>query len=160
MKVIVRAPNEGQEVIDKVIAVNPNKEGFGSIMVDSYKFINAPGSNFINKQRRVAFISGSIEDLQTMVKELNLTPNCDYSKKTGTNYCLIVKEQIKPFFEGQSPKINPSTDEELSTPDGEAIYRQTFITQEGTDEDVLLRHAVEENAVEVESKPVEYQEKN
>jgi hypothetical protein len=141
MKIIVEKPVEGREVVDGVIAVNANNPEFGSIMLSQTNFaLNVDG--FMNQEKRVTFISGRIDALKQFVKDTGITPGCDYSQKTGIPHRLVVVEQTTPFFEGQSPKVNPKTNEPLHTIDGELIYRRVSLVPENSENavDTLVQH--------------------
>lgn len=141
-KIIVEAPAAGREVVSGVIAVNPNNTDFGSIMLSQTAF-SVNDSGFMNQERRVSFISGEVAKLEAFVDAYKLAPGCDYSKATGTPWKLVIKEQTTPFFEGQTAKINPKTNEELCTEDGEPIYRKVVLATEASGEaDVHVTHKV------------------
>lgn len=52
---------------------------------------------------------------------------------------IVVKETLEPRYDGQSPKINPSTGEVL-TKNGMPIYRNTEYTGNPEEFDVLIAH--------------------
>lgn len=141
MKIIVEKPVEGREVKLGVIAVNPNNPLYGSIMLSQTGFGFGDGG-FLNTEKRVSFISGEVAKLEGFVSAYGLTPGCDYSAKTGKAHKLVIKEQTTPFFEGQAPKINPRTQEQLATKDGEPIYRRvSLLTEDSADaNDVMVAH--------------------
>lgn len=131
-KILVDAPKADREVVNGVIAVNPNNTDYGSIQLSQTAFtVNTNG--FMNQERRVGFITGEVTKLKAFVEALGLTPGCDYSKKANVDMKLVVEESTTPYYEGQSPKINPKTNEELVTPDGEFIYRRVVLAEEASD---------------------------
>lgn len=139
-KVIVEAPAEGREVKSGVIAVNPNNPEFGSIMLSQTGFaLNLQG--FLNRERRVVFVPGRVEDLEAFVAEKHLTPGCDYSLKLGVPMKIAAKEQTTPFYDNQPIKINPRSGEQIFTADGEPIYRKVFLVEESAENaaDVLIK---------------------
>lgn len=141
MKIIVESPVAGRDVKKGVIAVNPNNPEYGSIMLSQTDFGFGDGG-FLNTEKRVSFISGEVGKLEGFVDALGLTPGCDYSVKTGKAHKLVIKEQTTPFFEGQAPKINPRTQEQLATKDGEPIYRRVSLVTEDSAEanDIMVAH--------------------
>lgn len=79
-------------------------------------------------QNRSALIKGPREKLEARFKEGQVLPGTIYHK-----------EQLEPFYDGQDPKMNPSTGEIL-TVDGKEIYRQSFYTPNAQAEDHLIQH--------------------
>lgn len=105
---------------------------FGSIQVkdNSMKLVNG----FLTKNNSPAFIRGKYDDLQAM----NLKNGQNLATVLG-NKKLIVKEQTTPFYEGQQPKVNP-TSGAIVTSNGNPIYRQTELVDENSTEcDVLMK---------------------
>lgn len=117
-------PNSKPHSEYPIITIGRNEE-YGSIMLRQEKLVIAPGTNIMNIQPRTAQFAGRIENLEKMVQEYGLKEGDNFSKKV-TDVELIVEESHEPFYEGQEPKINPSTGE-VVTSDGQEVYRQTFI---------------------------------
>jgi hypothetical protein len=122
---------DASRIIDEIIVRNANKPEEGSIMFqESHISLNG---GYTNIQRRVHFQAGKIEDLKILCKEMKL--------KLGvgvTGYKILVKESITPFFEGQDPKINPTTLEIMKS-QGKDIYRKTVLASvNSTETDELL----------------------
>lgn len=142
MKVTVKTPQEGQTIVKGIIAINPNKKDYGSIMVQTETFSLDAKNGFMNKKKRVAFIPGELETLVSLVDAFGLVSECDYSEKTGIEHSIVIKEQTEPFYPDQSPKTtggdNPR--ELVSEEGGKPIYRKSFLIPEGTDTDVLVKH--------------------
>jgi len=116
-------------IVDEVIVVNESKPEYGSIMLEEVAFVNSDG--FMNKQRRVAFLRGEVETLKEYVSSANLKVGSVVPGK------IYVVEKTTPFYEGQEPKINPKTNE-IITSEGALIYRNSFLGREN-DVDVLLK---------------------
>jgi len=153
MKVVIEKPAEGRVIVSGIIAVNPNNTDFGSIMLSQTNFaLNVGG--FMNQEKRVTFISGRVDDLKNYVEQYKLTVGCDYSERTGIPHRLVVTESTTPYFEGQSPKVNPKTNEALHTADGELIYRRVSLVAENAENavDSLIAHVPTAIAVEAEAK--------
>lgn len=93
---VVKHPESG-EVITKS-SKNPE---YGTIRVDALTVSMEKG--FLNKSNRSAFIRGKVSDLESLGLK-------DGSKISGK---IIKRESFKPFYPGQSPKINPTTGEIL-----------------------------------------------
>jgi hypothetical protein len=141
-KIIVTAyePEEGLEYRkNNLIRVNSNKPEFGSLMLRTS--VNTLNQGFLSKQDRVFFMTGTIEHLEQFVDENNLRPGTNFNVAMGQKHRIIVKERVTPFFEGQTPKIDPSTGEILLL-DGNPIYRQTFLVEdvEDAEHDTRLVH--------------------
>lgn len=134
-KVKIKAHSESGEIVTQ----NPNKPDFGSIRVDQE--ITSFEGGFLNRQNRVAFIGGRMEDLQSL----------GYKEGTTLPGKIVVIETLEPQYTGHSPKINPETGEEL-TQSGQAIYRDTKYTENQNVSDQLLSHDTVEQTVEAKEK--------
>ena len=121
-----------------VITPSANNEEYGTVRVDSIETTFKNG--FMNKAKRSAFIRGRQVDLES----LNLKEG---SKMNGK---IIKMEQHTPFFDGQDPKINPTTGEVVLT-DGKETYLQFEFTdsQEATDRFIYADEVVEETVEQV-----------
>lgn len=113
-----------------IIMQSKNNPEYGSIRVEqnAVKF-----GRWVNLERRVAFIQGTMEALQTAVKELNLKADSTIEGR------IIVKEQFTPFYEGQSPKTFGDSGFPCLL-DGAEIYRQTYFTTDSHDVDEFITH--------------------
>ena len=102
-------------VTNLVITPSANNPEYGTFRVDSEQktFING----FMNNSKRSAFIRGKIVDLNT----LSLTAG---KMMPGQ---IIKEESFSPFYENQSPKINPTT-AEVVLKDGRESYLQYVYT--------------------------------
>lgn len=107
---VVKHPETGN-----VITVNVNKPEYGTIRLDQKTVSMENG--FLNKTNRTVFIGGTVEDLTSM----------NYKDQQVIAGKIIRKESFTPFFEGQSPKINPST-QEIITKDDKPVYMQDSYT--------------------------------
>ena len=117
-----------------VITQNPNKPEFGSIRLD-YKTTTLSGG-FSSIDNRSAFIHGRMEDLEA------------FGLKAGQELVgkIIKKEKFSPFYEGQQPKINPQTNEQVLT-NGRPTYLEFQYTEDPNAHDMWIE---EENEVEEE----------
>jgi hypothetical protein len=98
-------------------------------MFEELSFINSDG--FLNRQKRVAFLRSDIETLKEYVSSLNLKAGSTVPGK------IVVEESTTPYFEGQEPKINP-TSGEICTSDGAFVYRNSYLGT-SAQEDTLLK---------------------
>ena len=116
-----------------VITQNPNKPEFGSIRLD-YKTTSLSG-NYSSVNNRSAFIHGRMEDLEA------------FGLREGQELVgkIIKKESFAPFYEGQQPKINPTTQETVLT-DGRPTYLDFQYTEDPSAQDVWVDEEVEEIA--------------
>ena len=117
-----------------VITQNPNKPEFGSIRLD-YKTATLSGG-FSSIGNRSAFIHGRMEDLEAF----GLTAGQELDGK------IIKKESFSPFYDGQQPKINPQTNEQVLT-NGRPTYLEFQYTEDPKAHDKWID---EENEVEEE----------
>jgi hypothetical protein len=118
MKVTVLAGENGA-----VLQPNPNKPEYGSIALEQLVFTTKNG--FMNKRRRVAFIAGKVEELSEFLEVSGVKAGSSLPGK------LIVHESFHPFFEDQTPKVNPQTGAVMLC-DGAPIYQKTFYDESGT----------------------------
>jgi len=108
-----------------IITIGRNEE-FGSIMLRQEKLVLSPGSNIVNVQPRVAHFAGRVEELEQIVEAYNLKEGDNFNKVFPVD--LVVEEKTEPFYDGQEPKINPSTGE-IVTSGGQEVYRYTFVSR-------------------------------
>jgi hypothetical protein len=135
-KIIIEKSTSDKTEANGVIGVNPNKPEFGSIMMRTTSW-NTDGG-FLNKASRVHFLSGKVEELKELCAAFSLNAGDDYSAKVAPSR-LIVQESTTPFYDGQAPKINPSTDE-IVTYNGADVYRETqLVPASSTQQDLILR---------------------
>lgn len=112
-----------------------NLRPIGSMMLTQVK--RTLNGTFINASRRVAFLSGTVEELNTIIKQNNLKDN---SEVPGT---IVIKESLTPFWPNQTSKINPN---DPDTPIGFTVggtfypvYMQQSYSPVETTPDVLIR---------------------
>jgi len=106
----------------------------GSIMLSQEKTMM--NGSFLNVQKRYAFLSGTIESLQTILDRFKLTAG---SEVPGT---IQVLESLQPFFDNQKPKVNPTTQEVIGFDINGAfypVYYQTRYTENLEAKDVTIR---------------------
>lgn len=111
----------------EIVIPNPNKPEFGSVRIDQE--VSSMEDGFLNRQHRVAFLGGRVEDLEAMGFKAGQT-------LPGK---IVIQEATTPFYDGQQPKINPQTEEVLTT-NGQEIYRQAKYTDNLNASDSLLSH--------------------
>lgn len=109
-----------------VVTQNANKPDYGTIRVDS-EAITFGSDGFMNKSRRTAFIRGEYK----LLLSLGLKDGMSLPGK------IIKKESYKPFYDGQSPKINPSTGEVVLT-NGRETYLQFVYTEDVNASDIFI----------------------
>jgi hypothetical protein len=129
MAIVVEVSKSATNVVAGVISVNEKNPKLGSIM-----FRSAQENGFVlgksfsgSAKAPVGFHTDDIEVLKKFVQEQGIVPG-----KVLDGFDVVVKEQTTPFWEGQSPKINPETGE-IKKSNGMPIYRNTFIVGAGTD---------------------------
>lgn len=113
-----------------VITPSSNNPEYGTIRVDSTQKVFTNG--FFSFQKRSAFIRGKIEDLQ----------KAGFSEGQQLQGKIQRQESFNPFYEGQSPKINPETEEEVLT-NGKLTYLQFEYTDNANAPDVWVENAIE-----------------
>jgi hypothetical protein len=138
---VLKANQEAQ--INDVININTNpktfldgKPQFGYILTEQK--VQTLNGNFFTETRKVAIISGRIEHLVNLVKQYDLKEGSTIPEELA--FRIVTKESTEPFYQGQQPKINPSTSEIL-TKDGKYIYRVNLLVGKDSDEkDELIQH--------------------
>jgi hypothetical protein len=107
----------------------------GSIRLEQHTQNLANGS-FLNSRRRVAFISGTLEVLENIIKNNKLVAGSELPGK------IIVTESTEPFWPAQTSKINPQTQEAIGvTVNGQffPIYMRMTYMEDGSGKDYFLR---------------------
>ena len=125
-----------------LITPSVNKPEFGSIRIDSQQKVFSNG--FMSVQKRTAFVSGRIEDLETM----NLRAGMVLPGK------IIRIESFSPFYTAgvngatrtQESKINPTTGEIVLT-DGRPTYLNFVYTEDKNAQDYWISEESEDAVV-------------
>lgn len=128
-----------------IITINGNNPEWGFIMLRSNVMSITP-NGFRNEEKRVGRYIARVEDLVKDIETFKLKEGDNFSNKVFP-VKLVIKEQLEPFYDGQEPKINPSSGE-VVTHQGQEIYRNTFVQPLDTAEtDVVL--SIDREPVEV-----------
>lgn len=96
-------------------------------------------NGYINEQKRVAFVrmpNAVVSAFAKFAGVPQLAKNAPIEEPVATTLkgVLQVQESFDPFYEGQSPKINPSSGEIIEK-DGKEIFRNTvFLSDENAAE--------------------------
>ena len=104
-------------VTGNVITISEKNPEFGTIRLDAEQ--NVFSNGFFSVQKRTAFVRGRLVDLESL------------SLKDGQILAgqIVRKESFEPFYEGQAPKINPTTSEVVLT-DGRPTYLEFEYTED------------------------------
>ena len=129
---VAKHPTTGE-----VITQSTNNPEWGTIRVDSEHKSFEGG--ILNLSKRSAFIRGKMSDL----KALSLKSGQVLSGK------IQKQESFQPFFEGQSPKINPSTGE-VVLKNGRETYLQFEYTENMDAPDVFVGDTPAEVSADVQ----------
>lgn len=100
-----------------VITPSANKPDFGTMRVDSVSKVFSNG--FFNESKRTAFIRGKIADLTSL----------GWTAGKSVPGQIVKRESFSPFYEGQNPKINPTTGE-VVLKDGKESFLEFVYTQD------------------------------
>jgi hypothetical protein len=111
-----------------------NGNELGSIRLEQEKVVFNGG--FLNSAKRVAFISGTLDNLWAIIKTKGL--------KNGSSVPgnIVQIETLTPVFKNHRPKMNPSTQEIVAITVGDTdypVYMQQMYTEDLTKKDVLVR---------------------
>ena len=114
-----------------VITVSTNNPEYGTIRLDeeTIQFQN----NFMNKSRRSVFIRGKVADLESL----------GYKAKQALAGKIIKRESFEPFYEGQEPKMNPTT-QEVVLKDNKPVYLEFIYTLDAKAQDVWVESSEED----------------
>jgi hypothetical protein len=122
----------------EIIGKSTNNPDYGYIRVESSEGISFGNGGWLNANTKTALIKGKVTDLTTFVQKNRVTVGYEIDGK------IVVNESLTPFYEGQQPKIVPSTGEVLfvETAEGKKpIYRQTEFTMDMTRVDEFIKHS-------------------
>ena len=114
----------------------------GSIMLT--QSVRVMNGTFLNGANRVAFISGTIAELENIVKQNKLKAGSEVPGR------IIQKESLKPFYPNQQPKINPSSGDPVGFTIGDEfipVYMQQIFVEDENAKDVLIRSVEEVEAI-------------
>lgn len=108
-----------------VITKNENKPEFGTIRLDQEVITMENG--FLNRTKRSSFLTGKLLDLQTL----------GFKEGQVLSGKIVRKESFEPMFVGHTPKINPTSKEEVLI-GGKKVYFQDTYTEDETSSDILV----------------------
>ena len=128
---VVSRPETGE-----LITAGKNPE-WGSVRVESKVLVNN-GSGMIVLQKRVAFVRMQMELGQQLIQAGLIKDN----KPMPIPGKIIIKESLEPFYEGQEPKINPQTGDEVLYMGSMPIYRQAIFASNESAKDELIDNYV------------------
>lgn len=111
---------------DSVIKVNQDKPEYGSICVKSDTFSNTNG--FLNRESRTGFVAGKVKDLEA----LGIKEGMDLSVVLGAMKIVYLESTVKED-EGYRELVNPQSNEIVTTPEGEVVYRKVLVVAENSD---------------------------
>lgn len=106
----------------------------GSIMLTQEQSMLNGG--FLNVNRRVCFLSGTIESLQSIIDRNKLKHGSELPGK------VVVYESLQPFFDGQQPKMNPTTKAVIQfevNGTNYPVFYQTRYSENENEKDVTIR---------------------
>lgn len=109
---------------------NGVEQTYGTVRVDETVLMIANG--FTSKQSRTAFITLDADALEI------LSPHIKDGHPYPMEGKIVVKETFTPQWVGHSPKINPTTNENVLV-DGKLVYRSSDFSSDMNQSDVLLR---------------------
>jgi hypothetical protein len=107
-----------------VVTPSKNNAEYGTIRVEESGLRISNG--FANMKRRPAFIRGKVSDLSGLKAGDELPGK------------IIAKESFEPWYEGQTPKMNPTT-EKAHLVDGQKVFLQYEYTEDLTAQDSLIK---------------------
>lgn len=99
--------------------------------------IAVDASGFMRKEVRSDFVKLPKALAEEMIASGTLKAGVPLKNITGQDSKIIIKESHTPFYEGQEPKINPTTGE-IVLSNGQPVYRRGFLTSDLSASDELL----------------------
>jgi hypothetical protein len=143
-KVIVKAFQDGA-----VLRPSSKAEGRVILMIAETSLSNVGGAYFESSRRAIINLPEGVAN------QFNLKDGDDFNAKLksfGQNEVEIIREEsTTPFYEGQNPKVNPTSQEIVRTSSGEAIYMRDKAYDKGTEKDKLVKSAGQSLATESEA---------
>lgn len=112
-----------------------------SVRVESEQLINKNG--MIILQKRVAFVRIQ----KTLAEALSAMGKLQDNKPFPLEGVIIVQESLIPFYDGQEPKINPITMENVLH-EGREVYRQAIFSSNESAKDELIDDYIAKNQVQ------------
>ena len=115
----------------KIVTYFESEKGdtYGKVRVDQRAPVISNGfMSFANRSAFITMDEKTAKDMETILKEEQPYPIAGK---------VVVRESLEPFYEGQEPKINPSTNEVI-THLGAPVYRDTDFVFDLEAEDTLL----------------------
>ena len=104
-----------QESTGLLIVPSKKNPTYGSIQLRTEATIMNNG--FLRRERRVCFLNGEIEHLEAWLSSEKLRSGSFIEGQ------IIKKTSLQPFYEGQKPRINPTTGEILLDKEtGKEVY--------------------------------------
>lgn len=128
---VAKHPTSGE-----VITQSSNNPEWGTLRVDSEN--KSFENGILNVSKRSAFIRGRMVDLQAM----------GFRDGQVLQGKIQKQESFEPFYDGQNPKINPSTNEVVLT-NGKQSYIQFEYTEDTAKPDVWVGATSNEVSAEV-----------
>lgn len=125
-----------------VITPSTNKPEFGTIRLDSQCVVVSRGG-FLDIQKRSAFIRGRVEILESLGLK-------DHQMMQGK---IIREESFEPFWDGQEPKINPTT-QEIVLLDDKPVYMQHVYTEDMTQTDRFINSQADKEEEQGSEEPI------
>jgi hypothetical protein len=99
--------------------------------------------NFLNSRRKIAFLSGTLDELTAIVKAYGLKAGSELPGK------IVTTESLEPMYRGQAQKINPSTGEIVEVEfagNRYPVYQQSRYTENMQEHDALINKPEHVNA--------------
>ena len=156
MKAIVTKANGA----DSIIMVSKSNSEQAAIMLRS-ETLSANEQGFLQTEKRVGWIKGKTEEIQKLASILK--EGDDFNVKCALlgmgAVKLVIKEATAPFYQGQTPKINPTTGEVVMH-GGSPVYRQTLVVSQSssdvdskliTDKVTVVSETIKEHSTEFTS---------
>ena len=126
------------------VRASSKTEGRSIIMVGATSYSNVGGALFGSSRRAIINLPSELAE------SLDLKDGDDINAKLkghGLNAMEIIrKESITPAYEGQKPKVNPSTNEVVKDSAGNPIYMEDKAFDLGTEKDELVKSAGQSQA--------------
>lgn len=120
--------NDGSPKVDN------NGRPLGSVRLEQHQ--RTLSGTFLNARNRVAFIGGTLEELERLIAENKIVEGSELPGK------IIIRESLEPIWRNQQPKMNPQTNEVVGIRNGDIfypVYMQMSYTEDENAKDFLIR---------------------
>lgn len=124
-----------------VVRSRRNPEWLSMVLANETVQVSPDG--LINVVVRQVNIRHSEENMKKVFEKMDFHPGDDFSGKMGTQFKIVVVEQLTPHFPDQSPKINPQSRKVLLNGDSPIYRKNKLLPESDIQSDHFIPHTGE-----------------